>query len=191
MTTTPKPEFSRPVAIDSLDEGSVASTVEADATERARLAERFGLVAIDSLTGKVRMTPEEGGVMFRLDGSITADVRQTCVVTLEELPVHVEGSFERQYSALAEPEDAREEYLDLDAEEPPDPVVDGHIDVGEAIAEELALSLDPFPRKPGISFTDYLFVPDGTAADSGSGAANPRTAAGPFAALQRLKNRLK
>lgn len=191
MTTPPKPEFSRPVAVQSLDEGGMALMVEADATERARLAERFGLVAIDSLTGKVRVTPEEGGAMFRLDGIFTADVRQTCVVTLEELPVHLEGSFGRQYSALADPEDAREECLDLDAEEPPDPVVDGHIDIGEVIAEELALSLDPFPRKPGISFTDYSFGPDGAAADSGVGVANPRAAAGPFAALQRLKDRLK
>ncbi|MGH6661071.1 MAG: hypothetical protein ACREB6_06005, partial [Rhodospirillales bacterium] len=114
MTTPPKPEFSRPVAVESLDDGGVALTVEADATERARLAERFGLVAIDSLTGKVRVTPEEDGTMFRLDGSFTADVRQTCVVTLEELPVHVENSFERQYSALVEAEEAREECLDLD-----------------------------------------------------------------------------
>ena len=191
MTPPPKTEFSRPVAVESLDEGGVALTVEADATERARLAERFGLVAIDSLTGKVRVTPEEDGTMFRLDGSFTADVRQTCVVTLEELPVHVENSFGRQYSALAEAEEAREECLDLDTEEPFDLVVDDLIDVGEAIAEELALSLDPFPRKPGISFTDYSSGPDGTAADSSAGAVNPRAAAGPFAALQRLKDRLK
>lgn len=191
MTTTLPTEFSRLIAVESLDQSGVALTVEADATERARLAQRFGLVAIDSLTGAVRLAPEEGGAVFGLDGNFKADVRQTCVVTLEELPVHVEGSFERRYSALAETEEAPEEYLGLDADEPPDPVVDGHIDVGEAIAEEIALSLDPFPRKPGISFADYSSGPDGAAGGSGAEAENPRAAEGPFAALRRLKDRLK
>jgi len=191
MTATPTPEFSRLVAIESLDEGGIALTVEADSAERARLAQRFGLVAIDSLTGTARLTPEEGGASFRLDGSYKADVRQTCVVTLAELPVRVENSFERQYSALAESEEARDVSPDIDAEEPPDPVVGGYIDVGEAIAEELALSLDPFPRKPGIPFTDYSSGPDGTGGGAGAEAGSPRAGEGPFAALQRLKDRLK
>lgn len=189
--TMPPPEFSRLVAVEALDESDVMLTVEADAAERARLAKRFGLVAVGRLTGTVRVAPEEGGAVFRVAGSFLADVVQACVVTLEELPVHVEDSFERRYSALAEPEAAREEYLELDAEEPLDPVVDGHIDVGEAIAEELALSLDPFPRKPGISFTEYSSGPDGAGGVSGAATGNAAAAEGPFAALRRLKDRLK
>jgi uncharacterized metal-binding protein YceD (DUF177 family) len=189
--TTPAAEFSRPIAVESLDEGGVALTVEADAAERERLAERFGLIAIDRLTGKVQVTPKEGGAMFHLEGSFQADVVQTCVVTLEELTDHVEESFERQYSAPDEPAEMLDEQQELDEKEPPDPIVDGHIDVGEAIAEELALSLNPFPRKPGISFTDYSSGPEATAGRSGVASGNSRAADGPFAALQRLKDQLK
>lgn len=189
--TAPTPEFSRPVAVELLDEGGVALTVDADENERARLAKRFGLVAIDRLTGRARVTPEKEGAVFRLDASFEAEVRQTCVVTLEELRAHVEESFKRRYSACAELEAEFDEHLDLDAEEPPDPVVDGRIDVGEAVAEELALSLDPFPRKPGISCTEHSFGPGGDAGDSGERAGNPRAPEGPFAALRRLKDRLK
>jgi uncharacterized metal-binding protein YceD (DUF177 family) len=191
MTRAARPEFSRPVAVASLDQGGIALTIEADADERTRLAKRFGLVAIDNLTGQARLTPEEGGTVFRLDVSFAADVRQTCVVTLEELPAHVAESFTRQYSTSVEPMSEFAEHLDLDAEEPPDPIVDGHIDVGEAVAEELALALDPFPRKPGISFTDYSSGPDGGTTGSGGGAEAQWSPEGPFAALQRLKDRLK
>ena len=34
----------------------------------------------------------------------------------------------------------------------PDPIVDGKIDLGALTAEFFALGLDPYPRKPGVSF---------------------------------------
>lgn len=191
MTTTPTAEFSRPIAVESLEDCGIEISVEADVTECARLAERFGLVAIDRLAGDVRLTPEEGGALIRLDGRFEAEVVQTCVVTLEPLPVRVEESFTRRYSTAAEPDEATEVHLVLDAEEPPDPVEDGCIDVGEAIAEQLALSLDPFPRKPGISFADYSSRAGGGDADSGAKAADSGAAEGPFAALARLRDKLK
>lgn len=191
MTTPPTPEFSRPLAVESLENDGATLSVEANAEERARLAERFGLIGIDSLKAEVWVAPEPGGELFRMDGAFTADVTQTCVVTLEALPAHVEDSFVRLYSTAADADDPVDEHLDLDAEDPPDPVEGGHIDVGEAIAEQLALSLDPFPRKPGISFTDYSPDPTGGSADSVAGAAESGAADGPFAALARLKDRLK
>lgn len=191
MTTPTTPEFTRPVAIESLDDGGAALTVEADAEERTRLAERFGLVGITSLAGTVRVTAEPGGELFRLEGAFTADVTQTCVVTLEALPTRLEDSFVRLYSTAADADEPVDEHLGLDTQDPPDPVEGGHIDVGEAIAEQLALSLDPFPRKPGISFTDYSPDPSGGSADSAAGAADSGAADGPFAALARLKDRLK
>ena len=37
-------------------------------------------------------------------------------------------------------------------EEPPDPIIEGRIDLGALAAEFLALGLDPYPRKPGVDF---------------------------------------
>ena len=34
----------------------------------------------------------------------------------------------------------------------PDPIEDGRIDLGQYAIEQLALTLDPFPRKPGAEF---------------------------------------
>ena len=42
----------------------------------------------------------------------------------------------------------------LNEEEPPEPIVDGTIDLGGVTLEFLALALDPYPRKPGVEFTE-------------------------------------
>lgn len=63
-----------------------------------------------------------------------------------------------------------------DAEDPPEPLTDGAVDAGEAIAEQLALELDPFPRAPGAVFKGFSSPREG---DDRSG--------GPFAALARLR----
>lgn len=194
--TMPTPEFSRVAEVSTIDEGGIRLAIEADADERARLARRFGLVGIDTLTADVSLTPEEGGRLIRLAGTFTADVIQTCVVTLEALHNHLEAPIDRLYTTdpAAAPDEPiyEEQHLDLDAAEPPDPAPDGRVDVGEAVAEELALALDPFPRKPGISFQDYAVGPDRPAvAAKGGKAKDSKPGGGPFAALAKLRDKLK
>ena len=93
----------------------------------------------------------------------------------------VEGSFERLYGAGA-PEEAGGPITDADAEESPEPFTHGAVDVGEAVAEQLALELDPFPRAPGAAF-------DGFSTGSKSVGADDTGDAGPFALLARLKEK--
>jgi hypothetical protein len=44
------------------------------------------------------------------------------------------------------------ELVDPDAPDPPELLVGNTLDVGEAIAEHLALALEPYPRAPGAEF---------------------------------------
>jgi hypothetical protein len=39
-----------------------------------------------------------------------------------------------------------------DADEPPEPLIGGAIDLGAIAAEFLMLGIDPYPRKPGAEF---------------------------------------
>jgi hypothetical protein len=57
--------------------------------------------------------------------------------------------------------------------------VDGRIDLGEAVAQQLAIALDPYPRAPGAGLG-----PDGFTAGPGNTAGKQ-----PFAALAALKKR--
>lgn len=138
------PEFSRPHRLDSIGAGESQVAVEADESERATLAKRFGLIAIDKLTASFAIRRDAVGIIAR--GKLSGAVVQACSVTGEPVPATLEESFDIRF--LPEPGDGGDE-LEL-SEEDCDTVfyTGGAIDLGEAAAETLALALDPFPRSP-------------------------------------------
>lgn len=144
-------EFSRPIQVEHLRDRDNVFSIEANGAERAALAQRFGIVAVDRLVAEIRLKPVAGD-MVRLNGRIEARVRQACIVTLSDVPATIEQNFERLYAPGVAAEEVDEIDLALDDQDPPDPLIDGVIDIGEAAAEELALSLDPYPRAPGAVF---------------------------------------
>ncbi len=182
MTQRPAPEFSRAVPVESLEDGETVIDIEADTDERAALARRFGLLALDSLTAKVGLTPVDAGLV-RVHGALAAEVTQACVVTLKPVTTRVEASFERLYGADA-PGEADGVITDADTKESPEPFTDGTVDVGEAVAEQLALELDPFPRAPGVAFNGFSSASKSVGDDDTGDA-------GPFAVLARLKEKSK
>ncbi|HLG87864.1 MAG TPA: DUF177 domain-containing protein [Alphaproteobacteria bacterium] len=164
-------EFSRPIAVDRLSSVEFVEAIEADSGERARLAERFGLVSLDRLDASVRIRRREGGNV-RVAGQLAADIVQTCVITLEPFPSHIEDSFTVEYTE-APPEAKQDLSLDLEYETP-EPIEGGIIDVGELVAQHLSLALDPHPRAPGAEL-------DQRWSDSGQNEPSP------FAVLEKLK----
>ena len=122
--------------------------IAANAQERAALAQRFAILSVDGLTARLCLSRIAGGTMIRLAGRFVADVVQSCVVTLDPVAVRLEEDFELIFSP-GPADDAGEVVVELDARDPPEPIPNGIIDIGEATAEHLALALDPFPRAPG------------------------------------------
>ncbi len=137
------PEFSRPIDVARLGAGEAVYDIEATEGERTALAARFGLVSLERLTAHVVLR-RVGGGMVRLTASLSADPVQTDVVTLDPLPAHIEDDFALLFGD-ADDDDAA---LDPDAE-PVEPLQNGRIDLGEAVAQQLSLALDPYPRAPG------------------------------------------
>ena len=173
-------EFSRIIATDGLDASGVAHEIEASVDERTALARRFGLKSLDGLTATVQLKPVGGG-MVRVDGRFMADVVQTCVVTLEPIAAHIADSFTVDYSPEVEDGSHREVIIAPGAEDPPEPLVDRKIDIGEAVAQHLALVLDSYPRAPGATI--------GPTVGDRSAKPDSADASGPFSALAALKNR--
>jgi uncharacterized metal-binding protein YceD (DUF177 family) len=166
-----QPEFSRSVEVAALAAGPVRERIEATEAERAALARRFGLVALSELRALVTLTPTVAG-QARLDARLEARVVQACVVTLEPVEAAIAESF-TVYYADAAPQPSASVDLPVDDEAWPEPIVDGRIDIGEAVAQQLALSLDPYPRAPGARLD----------ADYGAGADAAEARPNPFAAL--------
>jgi hypothetical protein len=167
------PEFSRIVDRAALAALPVHRSIEAGEAECAALASRFGLVALPALSAEITLTPAAAG-QIRLDGRLTARVVQSCVVTLEPVPAEIAESFTLFYAEAAPPA-AHSIDLPVDDEAWPEPLVDGAIDIGEAVAQQLAVALDPYPRAPGATFEARY----GAAGGGGPEPANP------FAALAR------
>lgn len=169
-------EFSRIIDVAALGAGEVVREIDATAEERAALARRLGLNAIAALAATVRIR-QRGRRLVEVTGSFAADLEQTCVVSLEPVPAHITRSFRQLYSPDAE-EPTGEVVIrpDEDEEDVPEPLIADRIDIGEAVVQQLAVALDPYPRKPGARIPPEY---SGTGDDDGR--------SGPFAALARLR----
>jgi uncharacterized metal-binding protein YceD (DUF177 family) len=172
MTVPSDKSFSRPVKVGDLPPQGLEVTVEANETERAALARDYGLVGIDKLTATFRLAGR--GRVVHVLGEVNAEIRQTCVVTLEPFPATLKEPVEVRFSEDVTPRTDEVVELSEAALDAPEPLVGGAIDLGALAAEFLALGLDPYPRKPGVEFT----FEDGD-----------KEEASPFAALSALKRK--
>jgi uncharacterized metal-binding protein YceD (DUF177 family) len=171
------PEFSRPLRIDTIGADGRSVHLKADAAERAALARRFDLPAIDRLEADVTLS--RSGALVFAKGRLGADVTQSCVATGEPLAAAIDEPFEIVFSPAPTPSRSDEE-IELSVSECDTVFYSGSsIDVGEAVAETLSLSLDPWPRAPGA---------DAALKEAG---VKSEAEAGPFGALAGLKDKLK
>ena len=147
-----RPEFSRPVRIDDLPASGRSVAAAANEREREALARRFALAAVARLEVAGEVTAIRGGTVVRLSARLSAEVTETCVVTLAPLERRIEADFVRLYAAGGTPEARAGEEIFFDEEaEDIEPLVGNRIDAGEAAAEQLALELDPYPRAEGAA----------------------------------------
>jgi len=172
-------EFPRPVRLDTLGAGERAITIAAEAGERAALARRFGLVSLDRLEASIRL--KRAGPAVHAEGSLHAELVQSCVATGDPLPLALDETFVLRFLP-EEMVDAATEELELSEEDCDTvPYTGGAIDIGEAVAETLALALPPFPRGP---HADAALRAAGVLSEG-------EVEGGPFAALKGLRDRLK
>lgn len=126
----------------------VTRSLEPDAAARARIARALDLASLDSFVAEMTLAPAPGG--WRLSGRVKASLAQTCGITLEPLPVEIDAPFAVTLAEAVD-EESDEIVITLD-DESPDPVEGGQVDLGQYAVEQLALQLDPFPRKAGAEF---------------------------------------
>lgn len=167
-------EFTRSYDLRHLPTGP--QVLEATAEECAALARRFALVGVDHLRAKVTLLPD--GPNVRASGTIDAAIVQSCAVSGDDLPVKISEPVALRF-VPAGSAGAEDEELELDAAELDDIEMEaqGSFDLGEALAQTLALAIDPFAVGPNAE-----------AARRKAGMLNPDES-GPFAALAALKKK--
>jgi hypothetical protein len=166
-----------PVTVTQVPETGLHRDIEADAAVRGAIADIGGLREVLSAQASFDVTPKSGG-RFHVAGQVRARIGQTCVVTLGEIendidePIDLIFAPPEQIPQMADLVDEAEE-TDQETPDPPEPIVDGVIDLGRLATDALFLAIDPYPRKP-----DAVFEPMVEAADPEDH---------PFAALKALK----
>lgn len=182
MTSESVP-FSQKVRADRLGDGEKHIVIEPDSGARERIAKAYDCLAVDRLHADLRLKPwRKAGV--RVVGTIDAVLKQKCVVTLDSFEQEFSDPIDRTFEPVSSrPRRTRdinadgEIEIELESLDPPDVMLDGEIDLGALICEQLALNIDPFPRKPGAEFHQEPEGPEDTDEEKPS----------PFAALAELK----
>jgi len=150
MNDIPPLPYSEPLRLHQIGAG-VQRRLTPDADAMKRIARALDLQALDTFEADINLVPTVSG--WRLEGRVVADAVQTCGLTLEPLPVHVDRKFSVQMVEATEREDDEDGEIDLELDDDsPDQIEGGSLDLGQYAVEQLALSLDPFPRKPGAVF---------------------------------------
>ncbi|MDD5586360.1 MAG: DUF177 domain-containing protein [Alphaproteobacteria bacterium] len=174
-----EPELSRPLPVDKIPAGGMEEHIVASPAERKALAARFGLLDLSKLEADLNMDHADGKIIA-VTGTLLADVVQQCVVTLEPVPAHITDKIGILFAPPAMLDaGASPPHEDSGGDEAPEPIVNGVIDLGELVAQHLAVALDPYPRKEGAS----LPVADLGAMPQEAGKNNP------FARLAELKKK--
>lgn len=139
-----EPEFSRPIDVRQA-QGKAMKLVASEA-ERAALALRFGLVRIDRLEASLAFARK--GQAVQADGTLEAEIVQSCAVSGDDLPVTIAETLAFRFVPAAE--HRPDEEVELAAEACDEIEFSGTmIDPGEAVAQSLALAIDPFAEGPG------------------------------------------
>ena len=162
-----------PVGLGEFLATSKTLTLEADALVCSDIARRYNLVALNSLSASLTLTRWfDGGL---IEGRWKASLTQTCGVSLEDFQTDLKGQFQVRVvpegSAHAPDPNIVEIALDLEADDPPDVIAGQTLNFAQYVLEDLSLSIDPFPRKPGAVFV----------------APEPAVELSPFAVLRQLK----
>lgn len=188
----PQQEWSVLISEEDIGTEPVRVTLEPSEEERHNLARRLDLQALNSL--KADLVLERQGMVIHVKGHLEADVTQSCVITREPVAGSVSEDYEGWFAdpdkavplARARKErEARKTHAEteiLEEFEDPEPLVEGHIDVGELTTQYLSLALNPYPHAEGAEH--LMAEEDVTTAGSSELRKNP------FAALKSWKEQL-
>lgn len=167
-------DFAHRLSLDQIRDGDRIDIV-AQPAELAAVSDRLGLMSLDRLEAHAMLTRD--GERVRATGRLRAALQQACVATGDPVPAHIDEPFELQF--VPEPKIGSDEEVELGESDLDTVFHDGSsIDLGGAIADTLALALDPYPRSAGA---DAALKEAGVLSEED---------ASPFAALAALKEKM-
>jgi hypothetical protein len=162
--------------LSDLSQAGAEVVVEAKPEDLPGLAKWAGVDSVKRFSATVSLR-RLSQTRFNYEANLTADVVQSCVVTLEPVESRINRSIVRELKLAPrlEREAVGELTLAAGDDDVPETILSLDYDLAAPLLEEFALAIDPYPRKPGAAFT---------------APAEPDTSqSSPFAVLKALKDR--
>ena len=154
MQADPPPEMTRLLPLSRLSSSGLDFDVAATPAECASIARRLQVVSLQALAAHYLLQSLPAGTV-EAQGTLTATVTQECVITLDAFESTVVEQFVVRFVPETRFDDTEDPFLDPESIDEI-PYEGDRIDLGEATIEQLALALDPFPRKPGVELPPGL-----------------------------------
>lgn len=185
-------EWSYFFPVKDMQEGRHNLTISPNAEECRRLSLRLGILSIQKLVADLVIVHKAGDVSYHVQGQLKAELTQACAVTLEPVSTCVEEEFEAWFADPEGPvsfsklkrereiKKGEEEIPVLDEKDDPEPLIEGKIDLGELVTQNLSLGINPYIRAEGVSLK--ATVPEKENEE-------PDLIKNPFAALKDWKTR--
>ncbi|WP_425408389.1 YceD family protein [Hyphococcus sp.] len=149
MSDTRKPELSHEIDITALPRHGRSAQLRADENARLDIARRLGVIAVNKLEGDLNITASSAEILVA--GALNASLTRECVASLEEMTEEISETFEVSFLRGGEYGFAAGGAADesaWDGETTPPEIHEGDVfDLGEFLVQQLALAMDPFPRK--------------------------------------------
>ena len=156
--------WSVPVIVAQIPDTGLHREIELDPAARDAVADIAGLRGILSASASLDLTPEKAG-RVHVRGRVRARIGQTCVVSLDPIENDIDETIDLIFAPpeqIPELADLVDEAAETDTEipDPPEPIVNGVIDLGRLATDALFLGIDPYPRKPDAVFKPVIEADD-------------------------------
>lgn len=141
----PPSELTRMVKARPLPGGPVV--IEASEAERAALAARFGLGAVEALRAEIDLEQKPRAIRAR--GRLRAAIMQPCAISGENFPVTIDEAIDLRFVEANQRPVTEDEEIELEADDCDEIEFAGEMfDLGEAVAQSLGLAIDPYAEGP-------------------------------------------
>lgn len=145
--------FSYPFDLASLTQAAREETLTVPKAACDAIAQSYGVEGIEDFTARFRLTRVSKDE-YALAGHFSAVILQTCVLTLKPMRTRTTRDFERTYDIVypnAPHGVASATNVELESEDR-ETLQGTSLDLAVPLLEELSLSIDPYPKMPGVRF---------------------------------------
>jgi len=142
-------KFSRLINVEGLGRDSIKINIQATKEECKSLADDLGIIGLSDVIMSGVLRRQQKTDKIEVSAALKAQAVQACVVTLEPVSQAIDVEFTVYYTF--DNEDVVTDEVDyvvgMDEEDLPELIANGQIDAIDIVAEQIALALDPYPRK--------------------------------------------